>query len=105
MPAHKALERSRLVRREVIDVCLRVAHPGLSRQIDESFEGSTLILKGFRPERSVGGLAVEAACHVAEKVLAHAFLGEVVAFKVEKDVIGGGFGQERKAMLGVEGLL
>ena len=31
-------------------------------------------------------------------------LGEVIAFEVEEDVVGGGLGEKRKAVLGVEGL-
>ncbi len=39
---------------------------------------------------------------VAEQVLAHALLGEVIAFEVEEDVVGRGLGQEREAVLGIE---
>ena len=57
-----------------------------------------------RPERRVDWRAVGTTGHVAEEVLLHTVLGEVIAFEVEEDVVGGGLGEKRQAVLGVEGL-
>ena len=74
-------------------------------QVDELLEGRPLLLAGLRPQWRVDEIAVGVGCHVAEEVFLDSFRGEVIAFKVEEDVVAGGCGEEGQTMLGVEGCL
>ena len=103
IPAHEAFERRRFVGRKVVDMRPWVASPGRHCQIDKLLEGRPLLLKRLRPQRSVDEIAVGVGYHVAEEVFLDPFHGEVVAFKVEEDVVAGRHGQEGQTVLGAEG--
>ena len=79
--AHQALEGGRLVRREVVDVEIRVARPAFHDRVDEALEGAALLGAIEGPGIPVLGLGRE-----PEQVLEATASREGVPLEVEEDV-------------------
>ena len=100
--AHQSFEGHGLIRREVVHVGARVARSKTDNEIDERLEVAAFLFWLRSPQRRVLLLPAGIRHDVAEQVLLHAPLGEVVALEVEEYVAFGRLGEKREAMLGVE---
>ena len=100
--AHQALERGRLVGREVIDVQPGKALPARHHEVDEGLEGRPLRggIKG--PARVILGLAGRPR-GPAEQILEPARADEGIALEVEEDVARRGLGQAAKPLPSMTG--